>query len=363
VHLITGSATAAARRGELADLADGTAGIIIGTHTLLSEQVTFADLGLVVVDEQHRFGVEQRDTLRTRAETPAHLLVMTATPIPRTVAMTVFGDLTVSTLTELPAGRGEVVTHVVPAHKKNWLDRVWQVVTEQVAAGGRAYVVCPRIDPNTGDDGAILTDDGASRQLTSVIEMHEVLRAQLPYPVGLLHGQMTSDAKDAAMYDFSTGRTPVLVATTVVEVGVDVPEATVMVVMNADRFGISQLHQLRGRIGRADRPGTCFLVADAPDGTPAAQRLAALASTRDGFALAALDVQIRREGDVLGAAQSGGSSLRWLRLAKDEDVIRAARDDATALVEQDPTLASWPDLRDAVLLDLDPDSGDFLTRA
>jgi len=349
--------------------------------------VQFADLGLVVVDEQHRFGVEQRDALRAKGDRQAHVLVMTATPIPRTVAMTVFGDLETSTLTEVPAGRSGVVTHVVPASNPVWVARTWQRVREEVDAGHRAYVVAPRIhpDPDAGSTegaarapGVAETDDvleflvepedgGERAPLRAVLEVADELRATpalADVPVGVLHGQLPPADKDRAMADFASGRTPVLVSTTVVEVGVDVPEATVMVVLDADRFGISQLHQLRGRVGRGSAPGLCLLVSDAEPGTPARERLDALASTSDGFELARRDLELRREGDVLGAAQSGrASSLRFLRVLTDARLIADARTEATAVVEQDPDLAEHAALAGAIAERLDPEREEFLERA
>lgn len=360
VVLLTGSQGAAARREALAAMADGSAGIVVGTHALLSESAEFADLGLVVVDEQHRFGVEQRDALRSRAERVPHLLVMTATPIPRTVAMTVFGDLAISTLAELPAGRADVVTHVVPADNEVWLARTWQRVAEEVRGGGRAYVVCARIegDGPGGDDGVpdVTLDDGelafaAPRPpLRAVHDVASELRAMPGFPeVEVLHGRLSAAEKDRAMARFASGEAPVLVATTVVEVGVDVAEATAMVVLDADRFGISQLHQLRGRIGRGERPGVCLLVSHAPQDSDAAARLEALASTRDGFELANTDLELRREGDVLGAAQSGArSSLRLLRVTRDVEILVKARDEAERVVSTGPALAEFGDLRHAI---------------
>lgn len=387
VTLLTGSQGSAARRAALAEAAGGSAGIVVGTHALLSEHVQFADLGLVVVDEQHRFGVEQRDALRAKADGVPHLLVMTATPIPRTIAMTVFGDLETSVLREVPAGRADVVTHLVPADKPSWLDRTWRRVREEVAGGGRAYVVCPRIDPGSDgtpakDDGdgvdlvvddLLVADDGDDRAaqpprvLRAVLEVVEELRgtdALREVPIGVLHGRMSAEEKDRALADFASGAVPVLVSTTVVEVGVDVPEATAMVVLDADRFGVSQLHQLRGRIGRGSKPGVCLLVAEAPDGTPAATRLETLAATRDGFKLATVDLELRREGDVLGAAQSGTtSSLRTLRVTRDIELIEEARRDARALVAQDPELAAFPALEAAIQAVLAGEREEFLDRA
>jgi ATP-dependent DNA helicase RecG len=350
VVLLTGSQGAAGRRDALLAAASGEAGIVVGTHALLQDPVQFADLGLVVVDEQHRFGVEQRDALRAKAERPPHLLVMTATPIPRTVAMTVFGDLEVSTLTELPRGRQPISTHVVPVDEKpHYLERAWQRVQEEVAAGHGAYVVCPRIgDGAEPDDLAPAGGDEDRRPPLAVLDVAPML-SQGPLNrlcVEMLHGRMAPDAKDAVLRRFAAGDVDVLVATTVVEVGVDVPSATMMVVMDADRFGVSQLHQLRGRVGRGTSPGICLLVTDQPTGSPARERLDAVAATQDGFELSRVDLEQRREGDVLGVSQSGRrSSLRLLGVIRDEDVIRAARDLAAALVEADPQLDTAPALR------------------
>ena len=425
VALLTGSQSSAARRAALLDAASGRAGIVVGTHALLGSAVQFADLGLVVVDEQHRFGVEQRDELRSRAGTTPHLLVMTATPIPRTVAMTVFGDLEVSTLTEIPAGRAGVTTHVVPADRPSWVRRTWQRVREEIDAGHRVYVVCPRISPDDpgsaegsddadlvaerpargagsstaqGDDDGTLdpfglagaggspvpgpsgdpvggdTDaprpDGGDRDrrpLRAVLEVAEELaaeRALAGVAIGVLHGRLPAAEKDETMSRFTSGDLQLLVSTTVIEVGVDVPEATVMVVLDADRFGLSQLHQLRGRVGRGAAPGLCLLFSDAPEGTDAATRVQTLAETTDGFRLATVDLELRREGDVLGASQSGGaSSLRLLRVVRDAELIAEARQDAVALVEKDPELTPWPALRSAIEDWLDPQREEFLDRA
>ncbi len=368
VTLLTGSLTAAARRRALLDIASGAAGIVVGTHALIQDAVDFADLGLAVIDEQHRFGVEQRDALRAKSGLPPHVLVMTATPIPRTVAMTVFGDLEVSTLRELPAGRSPITTHVVHESRSNWLDRAWSRLRQEVLAGRQAFVVAPRIGEDAegaaGDpDGpawamvAVRGSDlvptpplgeGERRPPLSAVDLVDELRthpAMAGLSVELLHGRMAADAKDAVMTAFAAGRVQVLVATTVVEVGVDVPNATVMVVMDADRFGISQLHQLRGRIGRGGHPGTCLLVTGAEPG-PALARLEAVAATTDGFALARTDLEARQEGDVLGASQSGfRSSLRLLRVTHDEALITTARAEAAAVVAIDPSLEVHPVLR------------------
>ena len=366
VALLTGSQPAPARRKALLDLASGEAGLVVGTHALLQENVDFFDLGLVVVDEQHRFGVEQRDALRSKADQPPHVLVMTATPIPRTVAITVFGDLEVSTLTELPAGRPTITTHVVPAAEKpHYVDRAWQRVREEVAAGHQCYVVCPRIGGQESDEDTALSDDLGPRPPIAVLDLHEALLGGplAGLRVGMLHGRLPGEEKDAVMRSFADGELDVLVATTVVEVGVDVPNATAMVVMDADRFGVSQLHQLRGRVGRGSAPGLCLLDTEGEPGTPARTRLDAVAETMDGFALSRLDLEQRREGDVLGTSQAGiRSSLRVLRVVRDEETIVAAREDASALVSDDPDLGSHPVLRAAVGRLVDADRADYLDK-
>jgi ATP-dependent DNA helicase RecG len=375
VALLTGSMPASRRKQELLDIASGEAGIVVGTHALLEGKVTFFDLGLVVVDEQHRFGVEQRAALaaKSRDDARPHVLVMTATPIPRTVAMTVFGDLEVSTLTELPKGRAPITTHVVPAAEKPaYLERAWQRIVEEVGKGRQAYVVFPRIGGDTDTDEDVdAPDEGDRRAPLAVLDWADRLRDGdlAGLRVGVLHGRLPTDEKDDVMRRFVAGPSSpdgldVLLATTVIEVGVDVPNATVMVVMDADRFGISQLHQLRGRIGRGEHASLCLLVTDMPAATPARERLAAVASTSDGFELSRYDLESRREGDVLGASQSGRrSSLRMLEVLRDEDVIAAAREDATALVEADPTLASVPALARAVAAMLDKDRADYLEKS
>ncbi|MFI7443573.1 ATP-dependent DNA helicase RecG [Nonomuraea indica] len=356
VTLLTGSMGAAARRAALLDAASGTAGIVVGTHALLQEHVQFADLGLVVVDEQHRFGVEQRDALREKAGGGRpHVLVMTATPIPRTVAMTVFGDLEVSTLSQLPSGRAPITTHVVPAaDKPHYLERTWERVREEVGLGRQAYVVCPRIGDLEGDEGDLGASadqppgDDERRPPLAVLDVAELLGEGPLHGLrlGVLHGKLPPEEKDAVMRAFTKGELDVLVATTVIEVGVDVPNSSVMVIMDADRFGVSQLHQLRGRVGRGGLPGLCLLVSDFPEGTPARARLDAVASTLDGFELSRVDLEQRREGDVLGAAQSGKrSSLKLLQLLRDEDVIEAAREEAARLLADDPELVAYEGLR------------------
>jgi ATP-dependent DNA helicase RecG len=393
IALLTGSQGAKARRAALDDVASGAAGIVIGTHTLLyhrvrlDDQVVFKDLGLVVIDEQHRFGVQQRDALREKARgSRPHVLVMTATPIPRTVAMTVYGDLDVCTLSELPAGRTPITSHVVPAAEKpRFLERTWQRLREEVDGGGQAYVVCPRIgldddisdltpvpgelDPTDPDDAAGEYEeeaDAAARPPRAVLEMAAELEhgPLAGLSLRVLHGRLPADEKDDTMRGFAHGQVDVLVATTVVEVGVDVPNATIMVILDADRFGVSQLHQLRGRVGRGAKPGLCLLVTDSPEGSPARTRLDAVASTVDGFELSRLDLRQRREGNVLGAAQAGRkSSLKMLTLLDDEELIGQARQEATALVDADPVLASHPALAAAISALLDEEQAEFLEKA
>ncbi|MGW0884201.1 ATP-dependent DNA helicase RecG [Streptomyces sp. NPDC002671] len=372
VVLLTGSMGAAARRHALLDLATGEAGIVIGTHALIEDKVQFHDLGLVVVDEQHRFGVEQRDALRGKGKQPPHLLVMTATPIPRTVAMTVFGDLETSVLDQLPAGRSPIASHVVPAaDKPHFLARAWERVREEVGNGHQAYVVCPRIgddideaaDPKKASKSP--EDEAEKRPPLAVLDVADQL-AKGPLKglrVEVLHGRMHPDDKDAVMRRFAAGETDVLVATTVIEVGVNVPNATVMVIMDADRFGVSQLHQLRGRVGRGSAPGLCLLVSEMPEASAARQRLTAVASTLDGFELSRIDLEQRREGDVLGQAQSGArTSLRVLAVIEDEEVIAEAREEATAVVAADPELAGLPGLRTALDALLDEEREQYLEK-
>ena len=395
VELLTGSLPAAARRQALELAASGEAGILIGTHALLQQGVDFADLGLVVVDEQHRFGVEQRAALTAKSGAgpeggaPPHELVMTATPIPRTVAMTVFGDLETSALSELPAGRAPIQTTVVAVREQPaWLERAWQRVREEVAKGRQVYVVCPRIsDDAARDDGEDQPDlpppddatppagaagrpgDGPAAVPMAAVEEVAPRLAAGPLAglrVEALHGRMPPEAKDAAMRAFAAGEVDVLVATTVIEVGVDVGNATTMVVLDADRFGLSQLHQLRGRVGRGGHPGLCLLVTTSDPGSPARDRLDAVASTTDGFALAERDLELRREGDVLGSNQSGHHrSLRLLSVVRDAALITASREAATAVVAADPELAEEPELRAAVETLEAADSGsraDFLEK-
>ncbi|MGI5340288.1 ATP-dependent DNA helicase RecG [Streptomyces sp. CA-181903] len=369
VVLLTGSMGAPARRRALLDLATGEAGIVIGTHALIEDKVQFHDLGLVVVDEQHRFGVEQRDALRAKGKQPPHLLVMTATPIPRTVAMTVFGDLETSVLDQLPAGRSPIATHVVPAKDKpHFLARAWERVREEVEGGHQAYVVCPRIgdeEENGKQKSGEGPDDPEKRPPLAVLDVAGQL-AKGPLAglrVEVLHGRMQPEAKDDVMRRFAAGEVDVLVATTVIEVGVNVPNSTVMVIMDADRFGVSQLHQLRGRVGRGSAPGLCLLVTEAGEASPARARLGAVAGTLDGFELSRIDLEQRREGDVLGQAQSGvRSSLRMLTVIDDEEVIAAARDEAAAVVAADPELESFPALRTALDALLDEERERYLDK-
>lgn len=381
VVLLTGSMGMAARRQALLDLVTGEAGIVIGTHALIEDKVQFHDLGLVVVDEQHRFGVEQRDALRSKAHSQGerrspHLLVMTATPIPRTVAMTVFGDLETSVLDQLPAGRSPIASHVVPAKDKpHFLSRAWERVREEVENGHQAYVVCPRIGDDEEDaakkkgkkkaDEEKAGQEGDKRPPLAVLEIAEQL-AKGPLAglrIEVLHGRMHPDDKDDVMRRFAAGQVDVLVATTVIEVGVNVPNATAMVIMDADRFGVSQLHQLRGRVGRGSAPGLCLLVSEAHEASPARARLSAVAATLDGFELSRIDLEQRREGDVLGQAQSGvRSSLRVLSVIDDEEVIAAARQEAVTVVAADPDLEHLPELRIALDALLDKDREEYLDK-
>ncbi len=370
--LLTGQLPVAARRKALLAAVSGSAHIVVGTHALLSDNVEFFDLGLIVVDEQHRFGVEQREALRLKGALPPHVLVLTATPIPRTVAMTVFGDLDISSIAELPAGRSPIASHIVPlAEKPGWMPRVWERVAEELEAGHQAFVVCPAIDASQLESGqsveAAETAQTVPRALASVTETLDVVRANPALGerrIEALHGRLPSDEKDALMRSFAAGDIDVLVATTVIEVGVDVPNASAMVVLDADRFGVSQLHQLRGRVGRGGVASVCLFVTAAEEGTLARERVEAVASTLDGFELANRDLELRQEGDVLGSVQSGGrSSLRLLRVAKDGDLIAEARELAAGVLESDPELAEHPALRAALLRRLDETSEAFLAKS
>src|SRR3954469_12763047 len=367
VALLPGSLGAAARREATLNAASGAAGIVIGTHALLEDRMQFADLGLVVVDEQHRFGVEQRAALAAQADGgPPHVLVMTATPIPRTVAMTVFGDLETSTLSELPAGRAPIQSTVLPLPEhRGWLDRAFSRIREEVAAGHQVYVVCPRISAEE-PDGTDRPDDVEDSRPMAAVEDVTPMLADGPLQglrIAMLHGGLTPDRKDETMRSFAAGEVDVLVSTTVIEVGVDVANATMMVVLDAERFGVSQLHQLRGRVGRGGLPGLCLLVTNAPRDSAARERVEAVAATTDGFELSLVDLRQRREGDVLGASQSGHrSSLRLLHVLEHEDVILDARAAASALVTADPDLAAHPHLAERVRHLHDADQADYLDK-
>ncbi|MEV6427484.1 ATP-dependent DNA helicase RecG [Nocardia sp. NPDC051463] len=382
VVLVTGSMSAGTKKAALLDAVTGAAGIVIGTHALIQDAVEFFDLGMVVVDEQHRFGVEQRDALRAKAKAGSspHLLVMTATPIPRTIAMTTLGDLETSTLTQLPRGRSPIISKVVPRKQHpSWVDRAWERILEEVAAGRQAYVVCSRIgddeDARAGKsrngrsksgDGDKLEPEKEGPTTQAAVDVFDTLRTGplSGVRVGLLHGRLPSDEKDQVMRAFNDGDIDVLVCTTVVEVGVDVPNATVMVILDADRFGVSQLHQLRGRIGRGQHAGLCLLVTDANPGGTAMARLNAVSATTDGFELAVLDLRQRREGDVLGAAQSGTArSLRLLSLLDDLEVITAAQDLARKVVADDPGLAKHPGLAGMMHAAVDGERIEYLAKS
>jgi ATP-dependent DNA helicase RecG len=382
--LLTGSLNANQKREVLGRIANGEAGIVIGTHALISEGVEFRDLALVVVDEQHRFGVEQRDALRMKATKPPHLLVMTATPIPRTVAMTIFGDLDVSTLRQLPSGRSPITTHVIPVlEKPHYLDRAWERVKEEVAKGHQVYIVAPRISESSEDSpkakisaadiamAKMMGDEITSEELAGTEKMTSVEELAPKLATGALkglklaplHGRQSAELKDETMTAFSKGQIDVLVATTVIEVGVDVPNASMMVIMDADRFGVSQLHQLRGRVGRGTTPGLCLLVSGAAEDSPAMARLSAVAGTLDGFELSRIDLDQRREGDVLGRAQSGTKShLRLLRVLRDEALIEEARRVAVDLIAKDSKLASHPALAAQVAILKEEERSAFLDK-
>ena len=364
--ILTGQLPVAERRKALLSIVAGASRIVVGTHALLGDKVEFIDLGLVVVDEQHRFGVEQRETLRKKGATPPHVLVLTATPIPRTVAMTVFGDLDISTITELPAGRVPIASHVVS--NKLLYDRAWERAAEEISQGRQVFVVCPAIDEAQVDSDPLVepVETGAAKPANVTATLDE-LRANPVLAnarIAPLHGRMSSEEKDATMRAFAEGQIDVLVATTVIEVGVDVPNATTMVILDADRFGVSQLHQLRGRVGRGGLPGLCLFVTRAEEGTLARDRVEAVASTLDGFELAQKDLELRQEGDVLGSVQSGGrSSLRLLRVAKDGALISEARELAASVLAEDPSLAGHPALRDALDRRLDESEKAFLSKS
>lgn len=381
--LLTGQMSTAERRRATLAIVSGQAHIVVGTHALISDNVEFYDLGLVVVDEQHRFGVEQREALRRKGATPPHVLVLTATPIPRTVAMTVFGDLDISTISELPQGRQPIESFVVPlVDRPGWISRVWQRSAEEIERGRQVFVVCPAIDPATPESADPTEQEAESGKPSESTDAQDPGLAPVPIAnvtevlarlraggalagrrVEPLHGRMSSADKDATMQEFAAGRIDVLVATTVIEVGVDVPNASTMVVLDAERFGVSQLHQLRGRVGRGGHPGLCLLVTNAEEESVARQRVDAVASTTDGFELAQIDLDLRREGDVLGSTQSGArSSLRLLRVAHDGDVIARAREHAAEVIDADPTLSGHPALAAALARRLDETSRDFLAK-
>jgi ATP-dependent DNA helicase RecG len=329
------------RKRSLLQIVSGKARIVVGTHALLGDKVEFYDLGFVVVDEQHRFGVEQRETLRLKGKLPPHVLTMTATPIPRTVAVTVFGDLDISTLDQLPKGRKEIQSHVVRFEQAALVSRTWERIAEEVAAGHQAFVVCPRIDETEAEEGNELeAEPGIPMAAAETIAKN---LAKMPVfanvKIGLLHGRMATEEKASVMERFTAREIDVLVSTTVIEVGVDVPNATVMVVLDADRFGVSQLHQLRGRVGRGGHAGLCLLLTTAEEGSLALERVRAVASTLDGFRLSEIDLELRGEGDVLGANQSGTrSSLKLLRVIHDADLIGRMREAASKVLTEDPTL-------------------------
>ena len=371
--LLTGQQNTADRKRAMLQLVSGKAQIVVGTHALIADKVEFLDLGLIVIDEQHRFGVEQREALRLKGKQPPHVLTMTATPIPRTLAVTVFGDLDVSTLTELPAGRQGITTHVVQLSQPALVARTWQRIAEEVANGRQAFVVCPRIDEDDPGEELIQSGGAADEDLTyldgtdaqaaefakkpkqllaSALGMTDSLR-KVPSLAGLtietLHGRLSSEEKADVMARFTAREIDILVSTTVIEVGVDVPNATVMVILDADRFGVSQLHQLRGRVGRGGNAGLCLLLTSAEEGSLALERVNAVAKTLDGFELSEIDLELRREGDVLGQSQSGGrSSLKLLRVLQDAALIQSVRTQVEALMTADPTLEKHPDLAESL---------------
>jgi ATP-dependent DNA helicase RecG len=372
--LLTGQMGTAEHKRALLQIVSGKAQIVVGTHALISTKVEFFDLGLIVIDEQHRFGVEQREALRLKGKKPPHVLTMTATPIPRTLAVSVFGDLDISTLTELPAGRQPISTYVVQQSQPALVARTWSRIAEEVASGRQAFVVCSRIDESeTVSEEEIVSqveDDELDLQtkrppLATVVGMTSALReieALKGLRIEMLHGRMSSEEKEDVMNRFANREIDVLVSTTVIEVGVDVPNATVMAVIDADRFGISQLHQLRGRVGRGGNAGLCLLLTAAEPGSVALERVAAVASTLDGFKLSEIDLELRREGDVLGANQSGGrSSLKLLRVIRDAELIHEARVQAEQVLLADPTLERNPQLA-ASLAELEQSAQDNLSK-
>ena len=375
VELLTGSLSAATKKEIHAKLASGQTGIVIGTHALISDGVAFNDLGLVIVDEQHRFGVEQRDALRMKAKQPPHLLVMTATPIPRTVAMTVFGDLDISTLRELPGGRVAITTHLIPVlEKPHFLNRAWERVKEEADKGHQIYIVAPRItNPSKKlTEREIAAAELLGEELLDNEEMTAVeeLAPQLAtgalkgLKIAVLHGRLSSEVKEQTMSAFARGEIQVLIATTVIEVGVDVPNASMMVIMDADRFGVSQLHQLRGRVGRGSVPGLCLLVSNAQEDSQSMNRLRSVAATLDGFELARIDLEQRKEGDVLGRSQSGGKShLRLLRVLRDEDLIQRAREVALKILAINSDMNHLPELKNEVAKLQDDEAARFMDKS
>ena len=377
VDVLTGSAGTTERKRVLLGAASGETGILVGTHALLSDVVSFVDLGLVVVDEQHRFGVEQRDALRSKADTPPHMLVMTATPIPRTVAMTVFGDLEVSLMKSLPPGRAPISTHLVPLQVPRMQERLFARIAEETAKGHQVYVVCPRISEKAIEDDFLPVSDApaangpdgdgktkpASMTVETMMEMLTAMPIFANTEIRALHGRMANDEKAENMNAFDSGRASILVSTTVIEVGVDVHNATLMVILDAENFGISQLHQLRGRIGRGGHPGTCLMATWLDADHPSVTRLRAVEATTDGFLLAESDLNERREGDILGANQSGSrSTLKVLRVMKDAKLIARARQAAESLVDDNTGLSAYPGLLSAVEEWVDEDMQAFLER-
>jgi ATP-dependent DNA helicase RecG len=352
IELLTNRVGAGDRRKILADLVTGRVDIVIGTHALIQDKVEYSSLGVVVIDEQHRFGVEQRAALRDKGDASAapDVLVMTATPIPRTAAMTVYGDLDVSVLDELPPGRTPIVTEW--ARTGDDEARVWDAVRDEVAAGRQAYVVCPLIGESEALDVSSATETHES--LTGG-ELHDLR-------VDLLHGQMPSTQKAEVMERFRAGETDVLVATTVIEVGVDVPNATVMVVLDADRFGIAQLHQLRGRVGRGQEASRCFLVGD-PTTSDGETRIEALVASTDGFALAEVDLELRGEGTIMGERQKGRNDLKLASLVTDKEWVAVAREVAGQIIDADPELEDHPELDDEIALLLGDDEAEFLMKS
>ncbi|NBX94126.1 MAG: ATP-dependent DNA helicase RecG, partial [Actinobacteria bacterium] len=379
--LLTGQLSVADRKSAMLAMVSGKAQIVVGTHALIADKVEFLDLGLIVIDEQHRFGVEQREALRLKGKQPPHVLTMTATPIPRTLAVTVFGDLDVSVLSELPQGRQAITSHVITDDQPQLVARVWQRVAEEVGQGRQAFVVCPRIDD--ADDGAELLLTGGIPEEQEFVEGEELVPPKPKRPLAaaisvtqslkqnaalknlrieVLHGRQSSEEKADVMNRFTNKEIDVLVSTTVIEVGVDVPNATTMVILDADRFGVSQLHQLRGRVGRGGLPGLCLMLTSAEEGSLALERVKAVAETTDGFKLSEIDLELRREGDVLGATQSGGrSSLRLLRVLQDSKLIQDVRAEVADIFQADPTLEKHP-LVAETLIQLDKARQDFLAK-